>query len=111
MNNPELFHVEMGKRIMQRRKLMNLSQEELSELADVSPQLLSTAERGIKAIRPENLLKISKALGVSADYLLTGEVIDKDLDLISEKLKHLTSEQTRRIERIIDECIALCDDE
>ena len=109
MNNPEKFHIEMGRRIMQRRKQMNLSQEELSEIADVSPQLMSTAERGAKAIRPENLLKISKALGVSADYLLSGEVIDRDFDNISAKLKNLSPEQIRRIERIIDECIGLCD--
>lgn len=109
MNNPEKFHIEMGKRIMQRRKQMNLSQEELSEIADVSPQLMSTAERGTKAIRPENLLKISKALGVSADYLLSGEVIDRDFDNISTKLKNLSPEQIRRIERIINECINLCD--
>ena len=109
MNNPEKFHIEMGRRIMQRRKQMNLSQEELSEIADVSPQLMSTAERGAKAIRPENLLKISKALGVSADYLLSGEVIGRDFDNISAKLKNLSPEQIRRIERIIDECIGLCD--
>lgn len=109
MNNPEKFHIEMGKRIMQRRKQMNLSQEELSEMADVSPQLMSTAERGAKAIRPENLLKISKSLGVSADYLLSGEIIDRDFDNISAKLKNLSPEQIRRIERIIDECIGLCD--
>ncbi|MDE6036096.1 MAG: helix-turn-helix domain-containing protein [Ruminococcus sp.] len=109
MNNPEKFHIEMGRRIMQRRKQMNLSQEELSEIADVSPQLMSTAERGAKAIRPENLLKISKALGVSADYLLSGEIIDRDFDNISAKLKNLSPEQIRRIERIIDECIGLCD--
>jgi len=108
MNNPEKFHVDMGKRIMQRRKTMNLSQEELSELTDVSSQLMSTAERGAKAIRPENLLKISKALGVSADYLLTGEIIDKDLNCIFEKLKLLNSEQVRSIEKIIDECLILC---
>lgn len=109
MNNPEKFHIEMGRRIMQRRKQMNLSQEELSELADVSPQLMSTAERGAKAIRPENLLKISKALGVSADYLLSGEIIDRDFDNISAKIKNLSPDQIRRIERIIDECIRLCD--
>ena len=109
MNNPEKFHIEMGRRIMQRRKQMNLSQEEFSEIADVSPQLMSTAERGAKAIRPENLLKISKALGVSADYLLSGETIDKDFDNISAKLKNLSPEQIRRIEIIIDECIGLCD--
>lgn len=109
MNNPEKFHIEMGRRIMQRRKQMNLSQEEFSEIADVSPQLMSTAERGAKAIRPENLLKISKALGVSADYLLSGETIDKDFDNISAKLKNLSPEQIRRIEIIINECIGLCD--
>lgn len=54
---------------------------------------------------------IEETVETITEDLLTGEVIDKDLDLISEKLKHLTSEQTRRIERIIDECIALCDDE
>ena len=70
---------------------------------------MSTAERGAKAICPENLLKISKALGVSADYLLSGEVIDRDFDNISAKLKNLSPEQIRRIERIIDECIGLCD--
>lgn len=109
MNKPDALHVEMGRRIMQRRKMLNLSQEELSERADVSPQLLSTAERGAKAIRPENLLKISKALGVSADYLLTGEIIGKDLGLLADKLKNLSPGQIRKIERIIDECVGLCD--
>lgn len=58
-------------------------------------------------MRPENLLKISSALGVSADYLLTGEVIDKDLLLLSDKLRKLTPSQLRIIESIIDECIRI----
>lgn len=100
---------EMGRRIAERRKSMGLSQEHLAELADVSPQLLSTAERGTKALRPENLLKICGALDVSADYLLTGEVTEKDLSAIAGKLKKATPEQIRIIEKIIDECIELCD--
>lgn len=109
MNGNDVLIIEMGKRISERRKNMNLSQEELAELAEVSPQLLSTAERGTKALRPENLLKISKALGVSADYLLTGEIIEKDLDVISTKLKNASSTQIRSIEKIIDECVKLCE--
>ncbi|WP_290912707.1 helix-turn-helix transcriptional regulator, partial [Eubacterium sp.] len=35
----------MGKRIIKRRKQLGLSQEQLAELADVSPQMISTAER------------------------------------------------------------------
>ena len=101
---------EMGKRIIDERKKLKLSQEELSEKADVSPQLLSTAERGSKALRPENLLKISIALGVSTDYLLTGDIVDKDLLVISNKFKSATPEQIRTIEEIIDACLKLCDE-
>lgn len=109
MNKNDYLLRDMGKRIFERRKDMKLSQEELAELAEVSPQLLSTAERGTKALRPENLLKISTALGVSVDYLLTGEIIDKDLSIISDKLKNTSSIQVRSIEKIIDECIKLCE--
>lgn len=105
--NPML--IDMGKRILERRKSMNLSQEELAERADISIQVLSTAERGVKALRPENLIKISNAINVSTDYLLTGDVINKDLSLISKKLQNLTPEQIRTIEKIIDKCISLCD--
>ena len=79
MSNNDILLKDMGKRISERRKDMKLSQEELAELAEVSPQLLSTAERGTKALRPENLLKISTALGVSVDYLLTGEIMVREV--------------------------------
>lgn len=99
---------DMGKRIASRRKSLRLSQEELAELADVSPQLLSTAERGTKAMRPENLLKLSAALGVSTDYLLTGDIIDKDISLITKKLEIFSVDQIRMIEQILDFTIHLC---
>lgn len=102
------FLIDMGKRIATRRKSLHLSQEELAEMADVSPQLLSTAERGTKAMRPENLMKLSNALGVSADYLLTGDIIDKDLSLIIKKLESISADQIRTIEQILDHSIHLC---
>ena len=108
MNKPNTVLVEMGKRITERRKLQGLSQEELAEKADLTPQTISTAERGVKAIRPENLLNLSKALGVSADYLLTGEIIDKDICLIANSLNDKTPEQIRLIEQIINNCSELC---
>ena len=57
-----------------------------------------------RAMHPENLLKLSKALNVSADYLLTGEIIDKDLLILSDKLKQLAPSQIRIIENIVDQC-------
>lgn len=108
MKTPEELLVDMGNRIATRRRKMELSQEALAERADVTPQMISTAERGSKALRPENLLKISKVLGVSADYLLTGDTTEKDVSLIWEKLKSASPEQLRYIETIIDNCLYLC---
>ena len=58
-------------------------------------------------MHPENLLKLSKALNVSADYLLTGDIVEKDTLILSDKMKNLTPSQVRIIENIIDECNAL----
>ena len=44
---------------------------------------------------------------VSADYLLTGDIIDKDLLLLADKLRRLTPAQVRIGESIIDECCKL----
>ncbi len=107
MSDVELCLSQMGQRIMERRKKLGLTQEALAEKADVTAQFVSYAESGRRAMRPENLMKIAAALGVSADYLLTGHIIDKDLLLLSEKLRQLTPTQVRAIESIIDECHTL----
>ncbi len=103
---------EMGKRIMDRRKKFGLTQEALAEKSELTTQFVSYAESGKRGMRPENLMKIAAALGVSTDYLLTGDIIDKDKLLLSEKLDKLTPQQVRIVENVIDECIALfCKDE
>mgnify|MGYP002622555191 CR=1 FL=1 len=98
---------EVGNRIMSRRKKMGLTQESLAEKSDVTTQFVSYAESGKRAMRPENLVKISTALGVSVDYLLTGDIIDKDILLLSNKLEQLSASQVRIVEAIIDECLLL----
>lgn len=51
-------------------------------------------------MRPENLMKIVRALNVSTDYLLTGDVIEKDQLLLSDKMRKITAAQFRTIESI-----------
>lgn len=109
MLNNELFLQEIGQRIIERRKKLGLTQEALAEKGDVTTQFVSYAESGKRAMRPENLLKIAAALEVSSDYLLTGEIVDKDLLLLSDKLRKLTPSQLRTVENIIDECNILFD--
>lgn len=107
MVDNEICLIEVGNRIMQRRKSMGLTQEALAEKADLTTQFVSYAESGKRAMRPENLLRIANALSVSTDYLLTGDIVDKDLLLLSEKLRKLTPAQVRIVESVIDECVKL----
>ena len=107
MANSNEFLKEMGTRILIKRKQLNLSQDKLAEKAGISSQVVSSAERGAKAVRPENLLKISMALGVSADYLLSGNVIDKDCFALSKNLEDLTPQQVSIINEIVEKCIKL----
>ena len=110
MQEKELDLLEMGQRITELRKKLGLTQEALAEKGDMTTQFVSYAEAGKRAMRAENLLKVSQALGVSADYLLTGDIVDKDLLILSDKLRQLTPEHVRIIENIIDECIKLAPD-
>ena len=107
MSENELLLQQIGKRIIERRKKLGLTQEALAEKGDMTTQFVSYAESGKRAMRPENLLKNSSALGVSADYILTGEIVDKDYLLLSDKMRKLTPSQLRLIENIVDECNSL----
>jgi len=104
LNSPNIFYIEMGKRIVACRRQLNISQEDLAEQTGLSVQAISTAERGTKALRPDNLLKISRTLGVSADYLLSGETTEDNLQFsaIADKLKLLSEEQVQAVLTLID---------
>ena len=107
MSDKDICLQEMGQRIIDRRKKMGLTQEALAEKGDMTTQFVSYAEAGKRAMRPENLMKICAALDVSADYLLTGDIVDKDLLILSDKLRQLSPSQLRLIENIIDESVTL----
>ena len=102
------FTVDMGKRIFLCRKKLGMTQEELAEKMEVSTQTISYAEQGSKAMRPENLVKLSRILGVSTDYLLTGEIPSPASENLTEKLSRLSNEEMVFVEMIINSCIGLC---
>lgn len=107
MTDEEINLMEIGKRITERRKKLGMTQEMLAEKGDLTPQFVSYAESGKRAMRPENVIKLAKALEVSADYLLTGDIVDKDLLILSDKMRKLSPEMLRIVESIIDECVKI----
>ena len=104
MTDEEINLLEIGKRITERRKKLGMTQEMLAEKGDLTPQFVSYAESGKRAMRPENVIKLANALEVSADYLLTGDIVDKDLLILSDKMRKLSPAMLRIVENIIDEC-------
>ena len=66
------FNENVGNRIREKRKLLNLSREKFAEMIDLSPQFLAEIETGRKGMSSMTLLKICNGLCVSADYILTG---------------------------------------
>ena len=60
MSKYEVMYHKISLEIKRLRKEAKLSQEELAEKADLTPQFVSYAESGKRAMRPENLLKLSK---------------------------------------------------
>lgn len=97
MNKIKLYK-EMGSRIRECRKRAQLSQEQLAEMMNVTPQMISNAENGAKGIRPENIIKFCEALNISCDYLLTGKGGHTDYDAIKKYSEELG---TGNIETII----------
>lgn len=68
----ELDLKEMGKRIAQRRKHLNMKQNTLSELIGISNNHMSGIENGKAGLSVELLLKICAVLDTTPDYFLLG---------------------------------------
>ena len=92
---------EIGRRISDRRRLLNMTQEQLAEQMDVSIQMISNLERGVKAIRIDNLVRISRILKISTDYILTGKQTSTDIYQLSEQIYKLDSEHRGLVEMIV----------
>lgn len=94
----------IGKRIQTRRKQKGYTQEQLSEMMNVSIQMISNLERGNKAIRIDNLINLCQILDVSCDYILTGQETSKDKKILQDKFFQLSNNDRKMIELLIDFC-------
>lgn len=98
---------EMGIRLTNRRRTLNLTQDQVAEMAGVTPQTISSAERGTKALRPENIVKVCNVLGISPNYLLLGSDSFLLEQVCSGDLSKLTPQQRYYIDEIVRLILAL----
>lgn len=104
------FLEKMGQRLVDRRKQLRMTQEETANKADLAIQIVSNSELGKTAIRPENMFRLCAALDISADYLLSGEIVDKEVFILDQKVRTLSPRQFQFLEDLIGNYINLCDE-
>ena len=68
----EINYKELGERIAKRRKVLNLTQDDVAEATGLSNNHISNIENNHSIPSIETLLKICEALDITPDYLLLG---------------------------------------
>jgi transcriptional regulator with XRE-family HTH domain len=72
MPAPELALKKFGSNVRARRDAKELSQEKLAELADLDRTYISSVERGARNLSVLSIVRIAKALKISAADLCDG---------------------------------------
>lgn len=103
-----LLAIEMGARIAKRRKQLGWTQEQAAEASGLSWQFFACVERGIKNVRAESLINLSRAMNVSADYILTGKQSKVDYGYLLKYMEPLSEMQLKCLEEILKNYVLAC---
>lgn len=94
------INIQIGEQIKTARERAKLTQEQFSELVNVSPQFISDLERGVVGISITTLKRACTVLGISSDQILFGTESNDRSILLADKCKNLTDEQYRLLVEI-----------
>lgn len=99
---------EIGRKIKSQRQYIGLTQEQLSELVNITPAYLSGIESGNKVASIKVMLAIANELDMSLDYMLLNDIKnDSDhtkIDCNIIEFKHILKELNDR--DLIDNFVA-----
>ena len=96
----DINYSEIGTRILARRKELNLTQEALTNLTNISTNQLSNLENNRSVPTVETIMKLSEAFRVTPDYFLLGIAKKMDgtpLNAIAQKALLCTERQQKLI--------------
>ena len=91
----------LGENIKREREKAGYTQERFSEIIDMTPNNLSTVERGVAGVSLKTLRRICEALKVSADDLLFGQREKSDGEALIRKLERLDARQMRIVQEVL----------
>ncbi|SCK01420.1 HTH-type transcriptional regulator immR [uncultured Eubacterium sp.] len=92
-NQKRKINKQIGARVKAAREASAYTQERFAEEIGLSIQHVSNLERGITGPSISTIIKMSKVLGVSCDYLLLGRSGKRDVARVESQLDNLTTDQ------------------
>lgn len=95
------FDTAIGKRIRDKREMLGYSRELVAEQAEMSPSFLADVELGVKGFSASTLIKLCKVLGLSADYILFGNMDSIDFSSATELLSGLDKKYLPHVEELL----------
>ena len=96
------LNIQVGVNIQTARSKAGYTQEQMSELIGVTPNHLSAIERGVSGASLENIQKICKLLGISADHLIFGERQADDFTAgLAEQLSKVDAEYRPQVQKVL----------
>lgn len=98
-----------GERLHNRRTALGFTQEYVSGEADIGLRFYQMVERGEKSVSLDTLIRLSRALKISVDYLLFGD-LSYPLDApLAEALNRLSPQQREYGLKILQLFSKACD--
>ena len=102
------FYTEAGGRIRILRETNHYSRDQFSELAGISSKFLYEIETGKKGFSAHTLFRISNALAVAPDYILTGKMESIGVDGVACLIARLRLEQKVNVEKLLELIYEMC---
>jgi len=100
----KIDYKELGERIAKRRKVLNLTQDDVAEATGLSNNHISNIENNHSIPSIETLLKLCEALNITPDYLLLGifrHTNDSLLSRINQKIKLCDEKKQELVDHFI----------
>lgn len=94
--------IEIGQRLRQRRQALGLTREKMSELADIGTGYYGQLEVGTSQMSIDTLIKLSRSMHLSIEYILFGEGEGVgDPSAILDLLQHCSPRELKLAEEVL----------
>ena len=105
MREKKEINIKIGEQVKKAREKAGLTQEQLAERIDVSPQYISDLERGVVGISVGKLKNLCVVLALSSDEILFGSSGNGNSAAFFEKISALSENQVLILTDIINKYI------